>query len=342
MLRYMASRLLTSMLAVLAVLVLASATVSVIDRSDRFGSWVALLMTVFRMPSLLHELTPFVVLVGVTAGLSRLSASNELLAMRACGMPATQMAGLVVALALLADLGTLTLRQFTALPGNERFEALRAEQLRDGQAREAFWLRDGDTFMRVESLSADGVAHRVRLYEVAADEWALRSSQVADTMRFEAGQWVLHDLVETHFDATATRVARVGSRVWSGDYDVDDFRLLAVNPRGLPPTQLLIYARRLDAQGLSGQRHWMSFWQQVFQPLDSAALALLALALALGTGPRSSVRLASAVLLGVGFRIVESIVDSFGAVLSLSPLAIALIPAALVALVGAVLIVRRA
>ena len=327
--RYAASSMLAGMLVALAALVSVMMVVSVIDDADRFGVADALRMAVLQLPSALHDFVPFVALIGVMAGLSWLHSSGELTAMRACGLPSASLAAVAVALALCADLAALALRQAATLPGTERIQQLRAKHSSEGKLRRAFWVRDGDSFLRVDSLSAEGVAEGVRLYRFEPGARRLLSSLAAESMRFERGAWTLRDVRETRFTSTSTQVAHSPSRVWRSRYDAADLRLLAADPRLLPPTSLLFHARSMDAHGMSGHRHWLAFWQQLLQPLDSVALALVGFALVLGTGPRAGVHLFAGVLLGVGFRIVETTLESIGSVLELEPLVIVPLPAAL-------------
>ena len=339
--RYAASRMLAGMLVTLLVLVSVMLIVSVIDDSERFGGVTALWMATLQLPAALHSFVPFVALLGVMAGLSRLHASHELIAMRACGAAPAGLAVLVVSLALALDLATLALREVATVPGTERIQELRAEHLHRGELRRAFWVRDDDSFLRVQALSVDGVAEGVRLYRFSPGTRRLLSSQSAESMSYADGAWTLRDVKETRFFSSSTATARSPSRVWQSRYDDADLRLLAADPRLLPPTSLLFHARSLDAHEMDSYGHWLAFWQQILQPLDSVALALLGLVLVLGAGPRASVQMFVGVLLAVGFRIAKTTLESFGSVLELPVLLIVPAPALVAALAVIVLFARR-
>jgi lipopolysaccharide export system permease protein len=114
-------------------------------------------------------------------------------------------------------------------------------------------------------------------------------------------------------------------------------------PDSLSITGLWQYAHYLKDQGLSNGRYWLAFWTKVLQPLVTVALVLMAISFIFG--PLRSVtlgqRVFTGVLVGFTFRIVQDLLGPSSLVFGFSPLFAVLVPAAVCALAG-VLLLRRA
>ena len=196
--------------------------------------------------------------------------------------------------------------------------------------------------MHINAVQPSGLLFGVTRYHFD-DKRRLLSSSFARKAQFENGHWQLENVATTHFHAHNTEVVRADSQHWDIDLSPRQLSIAVMDPESLSISGLWHYIHYLEGQDLKNERYWLAFWTKVLQPLVTAVLVLMAVSFIFG--PLRSVtlgqRVFTGVLVGFVFRILQDLLGPSSQVFGFSPLLAVLVPAAVCAVVGIILL-RRA
>ncbi|MDE3873687.1 LPS export ABC transporter permease LptG [Sinorhizobium meliloti] len=163
----------------------------------------ALLMTTFRIPTILQQTVPFVALFAAMAALISLNRRYELVVTRAAGISVWQFLRPFVVGALLFGVLAVVVINPLAAWGTKKAEALEAEwgSTRSAAANSLPWLRqiyDGtDTIIGARSVQ-NGGTELINVTVIHFDpQGAITLRQDAKSAKLEDGYWLLNGVVET-------------------------------------------------------------------------------------------------------------------------------------------------
>lgn len=317
------------------------------DMRGGYGVLEVLLFLLRTIPARLYDLFPFAVLIGGMIALGRLSASSELVAMRASGFHQQRILAYALGPALILGLGVMLAGELLA-PRLELDARLDRERARDGQvggnAGHGLWIRDGRLMIRAGILAwnEDDEVRFGNLQIYVLDE-ANRIERIVHAIgaRHEAGRWMLRDV-----HALEARTGDLDSTgaVLQLDSELDPgvFRALVTRPRLLPIRDILRIRAYLEANEQDTTAYRQAFWRRLLYPLNMLMMLLSGVALLLRYGRLLSPALGvfSGVSLGIGFLVVHRLVLGLAPVLPVPFGLTHLVPAAVFGLL-ALLLMRR-
>jgi lipopolysaccharide export system permease protein len=288
------------------------------DLRDDYGAREAVLYILLTTPRRVYELMPYVAFMGALVGLGTLANSSELVVMRASGMSVARIFGSVTMTALPVMALTFAVGEWVAPWGEASGEAMKASA-RQGHERarlgEGLWYREGNLFMSVSAMDANGNLIGVQQYQVD-DENALLVTRAAASghhvLADGEGFWLLEDVTETWFHNERAATQRHDAMRWE---TVVDPQLLSASvllePRKLALADLSRQIEFLVAQELSAERYELAYWSKVLQPIGTLGLILIAVGFVLGPLREKSMgtRIATGILVGLGFKYLQ---DLFG------------------------------
>lgn len=347
--RYIGKSVFVAILAVLGIILGLASLFAFIDEmgdiSDSYtlldaGSFVAL-----TAPRRLYEMLPMAALIGCLIGLGSLASSSELTIMRAAGVSIGRIVWAVMKPMLVLMIAGVLIGEYVAPVSENQAQANRslAQGSGDAQsARHGMWHRQGDEFIHINSVQPNGILYGVTRYRFDGERHML-SASFAKQANFNTDSWALKDITTTFFRDGSTEVIKAADERWDVALSPQLLNTVIMPPDSLSITGLWQYAHYLADQGLSNGRYWLAFWTKVLQPLVTVALVLMAISFIFG--PLRSVtlgqRVFTGVLVGFTFRIVQDLLGPSSLVFGFSPLFAVLVPAALCAL-GGLLLLRRA
>lgn len=336
------------LLALFGFLVLAEALEDV--GQGRFTTTDAILVTALRLPRILIDLLPVVVLLGGLLGLGRLAAGSELIALRAAGQsplrqarPALWVLALIIAADVYLSLQVIPGAELNAnrlstqalagavpdvLLADERvatpLDGLAAQTESDG----AFWTRDRRGYLRVNGLDRGRTPLDIEIYRRNDLGAIVRTITAARAIEVGTDTWLLEDV--RIWEPSAAGPAVTAHKRWRWPSFVQEAELsrLILPAAALSPVDLRSYIDDLDRRGLDSQRYRVAWWQSVLRPLSLLAMTLLAVAMVQGSLRRVPLgsRVALGALLGVGNYLFEQSSSQLAVLLGGNALAIALLP----------------
>ncbi|MGP1254620.1 MAG: LPS export ABC transporter permease LptG [Kiloniellales bacterium] len=278
------------------------------DRLDRMANeegvtfWIVFGVALLRLPALVQETMPFVVLGAAMFTFWRLTRTNELVVTRAAGVSAWQF--LLPAIAFSILVGVLTMTALNPIGATMMSRAERIEKSFDPTPGPSMALRGGGLWLRQD----DG-ATRLMLHASRADEASMTLYDVivfrfqnesflnrmdAASARLEPGHWAIQDvwLSQTGRPTSFEEEVRIPTDLTSRKI-LESFAPADT----LSFWQLPEFIRLLQEAGFSTQQHRLEFNKLLALPLLFTAMVVLAATFSLR--PQRRGRVGLIVLAGV-------------------------------------------
>lgn len=347
--RYIGSHVLLAILSVLGVIVGLALLFAFIDElgdvKGNYSTLDAAAYVVMTTPRRVYDMLPMASLIGCLIGLGTLASSSELTIMRAAGVSLGRIVlGVMKPMVLLMLLG-IVIGEYVAPWSENLAQSNRAAAQGAGEAQSSkrgLWHRQGDEFIHINAVQPSGLLLGVTRYRMD-DQRRMLTASFARRGRYEDGSWLLSDVATTHFHGDHTEVVQAPEERWDVQLTPELLSTVVMEPDALSVTGLWQYIHYLSDQGLNNSRYWLAFWTKLLKPVVTVALVLLAISFIFG--PLRSVtlgqRVFTGVIVGFAFRILQDLLGPASQVFGFSPLLAVVVPAAICALAGVILL-RRA
>lgn len=345
--RYIARAMAQGYLLVALVFVALFSFIELIQQLDDVGSAYrmadAFLYVLMMLPRRLLDATPVIALLGTLVPLGLLADGNEILAMRAAGLPLRRLIGMVLAPGLTLLLLMLLMAQFVAPPLEMRAERMRAAALAEDVSvdfRGGFWSRDGRSFVNVGRMLRGRTPSDVTVYDFDA-AGRLQRYVHAQRAQLEQGRtWRLQDVVVRDLLPAPARGQKLAQMDWDSFLNAQQLGVLVVPPQALSPIDLYFYVRDLRARNEQVPQEELRLWQQLAQPLVTLAMMLVAIPLVLGSNRSSTLsrRVLAGTVAGIGLYFVSQTLGYLGLLLHLpAPLTALALPTLILLFAGRLL-----
>lgn len=323
---YLARSVLLAILGTWAVLVGFDLITGFVNELDEIGEGGytlshAVLFIAYTVPRRLYELFPTVALIGTVLGLGGLASRSELTAMRAVGMSRLRI-GLGALLSVAALTALMVVNAETAAPFGEQSAQGVVNSAKSGDVVVArvsgLWVREGNVFLNARdgvSRETDGVAwtelRGVRLFEFD-DQGKLLSLAEARLAEHRPDGWVLRDVKRSRFGARSVQNQVLKEERWQTGIDDQALAAAASRPRYLTASELDRNIEYLERNGLDSRAFSNAYWARWFYPVNVMVLCLAALPFAFGSLRSGGFgkRLFVAIIIGVGYLLVQRLVVS--------------------------------
>lgn len=339
--RLLAGRIAAALLvfvALLQVMDLLDNMTEVLHRRDQLAD--IFIFTGLRLPTMVERLIPLSVLVGSLAAFLALANRNELVAVRAVGMPPARMIlTFLPACLLVVALHFVLADRIT--PATERaFVEWWQPHMNQG---EAVWLSgSGGEIVRIGGISEDATELRDLVIYVrnAAGELTERTAAIAAV--HDAGGWTLVDVRGIEADAPRPRIETRATLPWPGGPTPAAIREAVEMPERLSTATLTGMLTAAWSAGAMPAIYRTELARRYAGPLTSLVMVLLA-APAISGLRRTGGPIAGAALglsLGLLFMVVDGAFAALGRAGVVSPIIAAWAPLALFASIGTALVLQ--
>jgi len=310
-----------------------------------YTSGQALWFVLLNVPDQLFQFLPIGAMIGALVGFGGLARGSELTVMRASGVSIRRigvsagMAGLLLAaLALVVsefvapDLGQLA-REQKALAKYDNISFA-------GQG--GAWVRDGDLILKVEAQSADGAFGGLTVFDLSGTGGLTGVGRAASALEQPGGRWKLNGYAESRFDGASITARRVPSR------DLDTRVSGAfLGVATADPTQMSVRALRqlvayLHGNGQETRAFEFALWSRIAKVVAVFFAVLLALPFVFGSlrSTGAGARATQGLILGLGYFLLQKMVESGTLAFNLDPMLLAWAPTLLLGAVVGTLVLR--
>jgi lipopolysaccharide export system permease protein len=347
--RYIVRTILGSVLMVAAVLLVLGALIILIGEQDEIGSGGytaigALWFTLLNLPSFAFDLLPIAALIGALIGLGSLARNSEITVIRATGISIAHLAGicllaglvLVGAAVLLGEFFGPTLQQ-TARE-QKAFSRFNNVSFGSGGA----WVRDGNLILHVAGQSSESQFGGMQTFELSAAHKLLALGHAQHATAGGKGHWLLSDYTESRFADDTVSKSSPGQRALQSNVTAGFLGLAIENPEQLTNRALWRLISYYRANSLDDREYVFAFWSRISRTVAVLFSVLLAIPFVLGSlrSAGTGARMLMGLILGIGFFLLQRLIESGTIVFNLNPITLAWLPTALLALVTVMLLAR--
>ena len=312
-----------------------------LDALDKGASFKQVLTYIaLTVPRRIYEFMPLTVLVGCLVGLGTLANNSELTVMRAAGVSLRRIAWSVMQAVAALVVAAAILGEFV-VPVSQQMAEIEQSQYKGAAPTKGFWLREGNDYTFVQSVSSDGALQGVSRYRFTDNDW--QQTLVAEKGVYEDQQWTLERVQKVWLEDQNIIQQGQENMAWQVSLQPHLLSILSMDPHHLAISDLVQYSQYLDQSGLETAPYDLAFWKKTLQPL--ATLALVFVAISFVFGSTRSVTLGQRVLVGVmvglAFHYAQEVLGPASSVFGFTPLLAYLVPI-LLCVVGGAWLLRKA
>ncbi|MBD3657021.1 MULTISPECIES: LPS export ABC transporter permease LptG [Marinobacter] len=315
------------------------------DARNDYQTLQALAYVFMTLPRRIYDYLPLGAFMGCLVGLGAMASSSELTVIRAAGVSIRRIVWSAMKPALVVVVLGVLIGEYVAPPFERLAQSQKAVAQGAGQniaSASGVWHREGDTFMHLNAIQPNGVMHGVSLFRFDENRW-MASATFASRAIHQGDHWLLQDVLVTRLSEEQTIRERHNSLRWDTGLSPEVLSVLIVKPENLSIEGLYTYAGYLDEQGLSSATYWLAFWKKVLMPVGTAVMVLVAISFIFG--PLRSVtmgfRVFTGLIVGLLFKYMQDLLGPMSLVFGFNPVLAIVLPIAINAVVGA-LLMRRA
>jgi lipopolysaccharide export system permease protein len=309
-----------------------------------YGISQMLVFVLLSIPGHIYDVVPVAVLVGMMYSLGALARNSELVVMRVSGLSLLNIALILLKVGLLFTVITFLVGELITPISEKMAQRLRVKATDSVIAqdfRSGMWVKDGKSFVNVETVLPDGSLLNVHIYEFD-ENFKLRSISVAKKGNFENENWGLSQVTQTKFN-TFKKIEQnniqtqfFGKANWKSLIRPELLNVLLVAPEKMSVWNLYSFIQHLQSNKQKTTRYDVALWSKMIYPL--ACMVMVILALPFGfiqqRSGGTSAKLFIGVMLGVAYQILNRVFIHLGVLNDWPPLMSAITPTILFLIAG--------
>jgi len=304
----------------------------------------ALYYVLLTIPRRFSDLFSMAALLGTMMSLGVLAGHSELISIRVAGVSIGRILWAVMKAGLLMLLVVTAVSEYVAPETDQLAQKVRTQAITGNTAFQSgygAWVRDGRRFINIGRILPDGHMQQIKVYQLDPD-WRLREFISAGGAAYQEGYWQLKQTTRAEIGADGFQPSQHRQERWESLIDPQLLNVLTLDPASLSVRDLLGYIRYLNNNALDSRHYELAFWKQVFAPLSTLVMLLLATPFVFSAQRSGSAgqRLLIGVLIGVAYYLADQLMSRMGLVYGFYPLLSALLAPLLFALAGLAMLRR--
>jgi lipopolysaccharide export system permease protein len=203
-------------------------------------------------------------------------------------------------------------------------------------------VRDGDLILNVAGQYGERQFGSMQIFELSPQHRLLALGHAQRATAEAKGKWLLGDYTESRFvgDTVATRPP--GQRILESNVTAGFLGLAVQDPDQLTSRALWRLISYFKTNALDSREYVFAFWSRIARTAAIAFALLLAIPFVLGSlrSAGAGTRMMTGLVLGIGFFLLQRLIESGTVVFALNPILLAWIPTLLLATVTLTLLAR--
>jgi len=348
--RYIVRAILGTVLMVMVVFLVLGALFVFIDQQKDIGighytTIDALWYSLLNLPQQAYELLPITALIGSLLGLGSLARGSELTVIRATGVSVARLASIALLAGLVLVLFEVLLGEFLAPPlqatarAQKAFSKLNNVSFGGGGGA---WVRDGDLILNVAGQSSPRQFGSMQIFELSPEHRLMALGYATHAIAGARGKWLLSDYRESRFAGDEVSAQAPGQRMLESNVSAGFLGLAVEDPKQLTGRALWRLIQYFHSNSLDAREYVFAFWSRIARTVGVVFAVMLAVPFVLGSfrSAGAGTRMMLGLLFGIGFFLLQRLIESGTVVFQLNPVLLAWLPTALLALVTFVLLAR--
>ena len=239
-----------------------------------------------KIPFMVSEFMPIIVLVGSSVYLIELSRHHEMVAVRAAGLGINKLLTPLLMVATLAALLSFIIGEWVTPTTNKRLDSIERIHIQHKQTEKQGiqWLKDGHRFFRLTPLG-ENTFSLTMLETDHQGSWIKRID--SSKAQYSNGNWQLSDVhISTPSEHQGMQMQQHDTFSITSAAGPETTAL--PKPRYMQTSQLYHYIRNLEHAGLSNSAYNYALHKKFSAPFSCLLMVILAAALCLHSGDRNS------------------------------------------------------
>ena len=274
-----------------------------------------------NIPFIFAQILPLAVLATMVLSLGGLSRSNEVTAMRACGVGLLQIVRPLMSLTLVLSFFLLLLNEFVIPWNTKQLNNLLEVKLKGKQqlqlTQNKIWYRSSNQIINIAVANIQKQQLQGVKIFTFDDQQKIVRRQDSVLVNFKKGLWETADLTEMIFDSESgdlVKTASLKNQTIDIDRTLEDFSGRENWNNELNFRQLSAMAKTLEQEGYDSTRQRVDMHSRLAAPFTCLIMGFLGIPFALQKGRNSNIAMGIGLSLGVGvfYFIIQSLVVAFG------------------------------
>ncbi|MCK5826764.1 MAG: LPS export ABC transporter permease LptG [Desulfuromusa sp.] len=307
------------------------------EKIDKFIDHNAVALDYFTyffnsIPTIFIQILPLAILTTMVLTLGGFSRTNEITAMRACGISLLRIIQPLMSLTLILSLLLLLLNEFIIPWNSKQLNYLLEIKLSKNEqmqlTRNELWYRSKNRIISIAV--ADPQKQQLQGVTIFTfdDQQRMKKRQDSPFAEFDKGKWQASTLIEHTFDSVSGELSesnKLNNVALDLNRSPDDFSVQEDLKNELNYLQLATLVDKLEGEGYDATHQRVDMQNRLAQPLTCLIMGFLGIPFALQRGRNSNIAMGIGLSLGIGvaYFILQSMVTAFGYANALPPLAAA-------------------
>ena len=340
--KYIAKQILISIFTILGILIVVVGLLDLVDELKKvdaeYSLSLAFLYVLLNIPQNIYEVFPIATLMGSLIGLSKLSSTSELNAVKSSGISFPKIIFISLRAGLLIMLFTFLIGEFIAPKGQQlanEVKNLSQSNRLSMKNTDGIWIKSKDSFIHIAKVFPDKIIEEVSLYRFN-NKQQLMESVYAEEGFYQDNRWIMKNITSTSFEGKDVKVTSMEITTFEEFFDLDLFDIMIVKPNQMTLFQLNQYIGYLKNNSMEAKMYELAFWSKFSIPLSCLIMFLL-------TTPfvHSNIRSASfgqrvfvGILLGVGLFLFNQTMNNLSLIIDIPPLLGAFLPLIILSIIS--------
>ena len=309
-----------------------------------YGISQMLVFVLLSVPGHVYDVAPVAVLVGMMYSLGTLARNSELVVMRVSGISLLNIGLILLKVGLLFTVITFLVGELITPISEKMAQRMRIKATDSVVAqdfRSGLWVKDGKSFVNVETVLPDASLLNVHIYEFDQD-FKLRSISIAKKADFADEHWGLTEVTQTKFNTyqkieqNSVQTQFFNKANWKSLIRPELLNVLLVAPEKMSAWNLYSFINHLETNKQKTTRYEVALWSKMIYPL--ACMVMVILALPFGflqqRAGGTSAKIFTGVMLGVAYQIMNRVFIHLGVLNDWPPLMSAIVPTVIFLIAG--------
>ena len=346
--KYIAKQILLSIFAVLGVLVMVVGLLDLVDElkkvNDSYPVTFAFLYVILNTPQNIYEVFPIATLMGSLIGLSKLSSTSELNAVKSSGLSFAKIIFIVLKSGLVIVVLTFLIGEFIAPKGQQLANNIKnlGESTRLSMKNtDGIWIKSNNSFIHIAKIYPNKVIQEISLYRFNEKQQLLESIY-AEESHYKDGKWFMTNITSSSFKNKEIEITNKKVETFDEFIDLDLFDIMVIKPNQMTLIQLKRYIQYLENNSMESKSYELAYWSKFSVPISCLVMFLL-------TTPfvHSNIRSASfgqrifiGILTGVSLFLFNQTINKLSIIIDIPPIVGSFLPIVILLIISLLIIHR--
>lgn len=297
------------------------------DKVDNFiehGASVANYLYYFgnKIPLIVSQVIPLAVLMGVFMTLGGLSRTNELTAIKSCGLSLLRTTWPLIFVSLLTALVILLMNEFLVPLSVKTVNHVLEEQVKGKKTvlfkKDRIWFREGSNIVNIKLADAESnTLQGLTIFQVNENFQVVSRIDAPEGHYIPGEGWRFTQVTERLFDPETGKLAtleKFTDKIIPLSKTPDDFKASEPDIDELSYRQLSSMVKKMESEGYSPVRYKVDMQSRISTPFANVIMAILGIPFALqrGRGSNLATGVALSVAIGFSYHILMAAMQAFG------------------------------